>query len=430
MAVAKIILFDVPSKQLSDGRFPIVLRVTHQRKRKYFSLNKYCFAEQWNKTNSVLYTKSEATKINGAKEYKGAKKENDALDSILEDAKNIIRDFERYKKPFSLSAFEKTFLKSTASLDLEERFQTIIDNLEDAGKISTASPYKTTLNAIKEFTKAVSGYTFKGLELTDITFSFLKDFEKYLKTKRGVKDTSIIVYMRTLRAAMNHAIKEGVLKREYYPFYEYKISELDNSTDKRAIKKEYVKKIKALTFDDNTPEKFAQDIFLFSYYTRGMNFIDIAYLTPENIVNERIRYKRKKTRGKTKEPQIFDMAILPPVQKILDYYIENKVTNDDFIFPIFDESIHKTPKQKYNRRKTALKKVNKYLKGIGEMVGLENIKLTTYVSRHSYANVLKDSNVPISIISENMGHHNVEVTQIYLKQFENKTLDEADKNLL
>ena len=163
--------------------------------------------------------------------------------------------------------------------------------------------------------------------------------------------------MRTLRSVLNKAMKEKLIKRDHYPFDEYVLSDrLNTETQKRAIVKDKVKAIEALQLEEHSPEQFAKDIFLFSYYTRGMSFIDIAYLTLDNIINDRINYIRKKT----KKP--LSIKLLPQANEILNYYIFNKGHQGRFIFPIFDESIHITPKQKYDRRKTALRKVNRSFK--------------------------------------------------------------------
>ncbi len=414
MASAKIILFDAASKQLKDGTFPITLRVTHMGKRNYFSLNRSCTPKFWNKESSRFRS--------GFPRYK---KENDVLQSIESRANQILRDFERFDISFSFSAFEAKFLEKKHSLDLVGYFDQWINKFEAEGKMGTASPYKTTKNALIEFADATKGFNSKDLRLNDVNYKFLIDFEHWLRTKRDCMDSSISVYMRTLRSVFNKAIKEKLVHRDHYPFEEYLISErLSTETQKRAIDKATVKQIEALTFDDHTPAQLAQHIFLFSYYTRGMNFVDIAFLTPRNIHNGRINYTRRKTK------KTFTIKIHPKAQEIIDFHLRHKVKKGNYIFPIFDESIHITDIQKYHRRKTALRQINKHLKEIAGAVGMENLKLTSYVSRHTYATVLKKAGKNTALISEALGHQSEKVTQIYLKSFENSELDDADADVL
>lgn len=414
MATPKIILFDFPTNQRKDGTFPVCLKVTHQRKRKYFSLNKHCLKEQWNKEKSEF-----------RKNLKDYKKLNDVLDSVLQKAKDIIRDFERDGIPFSFKLFDEKFRNIEKSNKVIDVFTDHINKLIQENKPSSAAPFQSTLNSLLQFIDDTKRIKHTDFKLVDIDYKFLVAYEHWLRTERSCKDTSIAVYMKQLRSIINKAIKSKIIKREYYPFDEYSIADrLKLKTRKRAIDKSTIKKIAELELPELSKEQFAQHIFLFSFYTRGMNFVDIAYLTPENIIGDRLEY----IRSKTKQP--FSLKLLPPAKEILDFYIKHKVTKGDFIFPVFDESIHKTAKQKFDRRKTVLRDVNKILKELAKMIGMDDLKLTTYVSRHSYATTLKNANVSIAKISEAMGHQTEKITETYLKQFENDELDKADENLL
>ena len=414
MADIKIILFDSQSKKLKDGTFPVCIRITHQRKRKYFNLGKHCIPQEWNKE------KSRFRKI-----FPNYKAENDVLLKVESKASDILRNFKRDEIPFSFQRFSTKFLGKEQSIVTSDFFNAHIDRLLKEGKPSSAQPFQSTLKSLLNFIAQTKQYLPQEFKLTHIDYKFLTDYEHWLKTERKIKDTSIAVYMKELRSILNKAIKQGLIKREYYPFDQYNISKrLDLTTRKRAIDKETVKKIAALELSEFSIEQFAQHIFLFSYYTRGMNFVDIAYLTPANLIGDRLEYKR----SKTNKP--FTIKLLLPAKKILDFYIENKATVGDYIFPIFDETIHKTDVQKFNRRKTVLRDVNKALKTIAKMIGMDDLKLTTYVSRHTYATTLKKARVHISEISEALGHQNVKITETYLKQFDNDVLDKADEHLL
>ena len=410
----KIILFDSPSKQLADGNFPIVLRLTHQRKRKYFSLGKQCLPKQWNKETCRF-----------RKNFPDHQQENDVLLAVQSRASDILREFERDGIPFSFRQFEAKFLQLERTSNLRDYFTHWIDKFMKEGKVGTASPYRTTLNAIEDFCTQRKFSKRQEFKLSDIDYRFLIDFEHWLRTERDCKDTTISVYMRTLRAVLNKAIREKLLKRENYPFEEYRLSErLKTETPKRAIRREDVKAIEGLELKKDSPLHFARDIFLFSYYTRGMNFVDIANLTPANLSDGRLIY----IRSKTKKP--FNIKLLPQALEILQYYAHHNPMQGPYLFPIFDENVHQSEEQKYHRRKTALRTVNRGLKEIAEMLELENLNLTSYVSRHTYATVLKKAGTNISVISEALGHQSERVTQVYLKQFENSELDGVDERVL
>ena len=182
-------------------------------------------------------------------------------------------------------------------------------------------------------------------------------------------------------------------------------------TRKRAITKEDVQRIQSLELPASTEvysTAFARDIFLFSYCVAGINFKDIATLRYVDIQNGRI---------------------LPQTREILGRYSKSDASPEDYIFPILDRHIHKSEQQICNRVHKVIGHVNANLKRIAEMAGLK-VNLTTYVARHTFATVLKRSGVNIAIISESLGHSDLETTQIYLDSFENSQIDEAMKNLL
>lgn len=342
------------------------------------------------------------------------------LDHVEVRAKQIMLDFEREGVPFSLRKFEEAFLQKEENYNLITYFDHWIKIKEEEKKFSTASQYFSARNALVEYRGKG-----KDIHFSDVDSKFLHGFERWLRANRQCRDTSISVYMRAIRTIFNRAIKEDkIISSELYPFHDYKISKLKTETQKRAIPKEKVKEIERLEFEEGTWHRLAQDIFLFIYYTRGMNFVDIAHLTERNIVNGRIVYQRKKTK------KIFNIGLHPKAGAILNHYRQNKKHESPFIFPVFDEFVHQTEKQKYHRRKTLLRKVNHYIAEIAEMVGIDNFKVTTYVGRHTYATTLKNAGISVAVISEALGHESERVTQIYLKQFDDDELDRADLEAL
>ena len=164
---------------------------------------------------------------------------------------------------------------------------------------------------------------------------------------------------------------------------------------------------------------FARDLFLFSYYSAGINFTDIATLRPSNIHDGVIQYHRHKTGKELRFPLTMQNVA------ILKKYLSTD--GNEYIFPILDSRRHKSSQQIFNRIHKVLVAVNKNLETLGKMAGID--KLTTYVARHTYATVMKRSGVNIAIISETMGHSDIKTTQIYLDSFEDTQIAEALKNL-
>lgn len=251
---------------------------------------------------------------------------------------------------------------------------------------------------------------------SDIDVNWLKSYEAFLRKKR-LSENSMGVRFRTLRAIYNKAIESNLVKEEYYPFRIYKVSKLKKETVKRSIQKTDIEAIINYETDEKY-KRLAIDLFYFSYLSGGINFVDMAYLTKDNIIDNRLVYTRKKTKKLIK---------LPLQSKAID--LITKYANDNcYLFPILS-AFHKTEQQKRNRTQKMLAIINKQLKQIGKELNIP-IDLTTYVARHSFATVLKRSGVNTAIISESLGHSSEKVTQIYLDSFENSQIDEAMKNLL
>lgn len=409
MAKAIIYHFSAPSRKLKDGSYPVVLKVTHQRKRIYYPTEYSCTPEQWN---------SGASQFN--RSFPGYKEANEALDAFKGKAAAILSRDKANGIPFDFDSFTQQFTGKTDRRKLVDYFEAHITRLENEGKIGTAAPYRQTLNNILLFKPGA-----KDMLLNGVTYKFVFEFGHWLKADRKLQDTSISVYMRALRTILNRAIKEQILKRDQYPFDEYLISDLKTETQKRSIPKEVVKAIEALSFPDAPRLQLAKDVFIFSYYCRGINFADIAYLTGKNIEADTLRYIRKKT-GRP-----FTIALRDETRQIIERYTSQADPNaGGYIFPVFDDRIHKTDQQRYDRRKTALRAVNRALKEIAAMVGYKDLELTTYTARHTYAQVLKQAGTSTGKISEAMGHSSEKVTDIYLKSFGDDTLNQIDKEVL
>jgi integrase len=405
MASSKIILYT--SKTLKNGEHPIMIRLIVDRKIKYIYLGFSTTPNLWDDTQKLLL-----------KGYDNFKKTNYIIHKKKSELDGIILDFENEDRSYTVDDIEKKFLNSIEKISVFKYCQEIIDRLEKTNRIGDATVKKDLLRSLKKFTDN------KDLAFSDINYSFLLKYEEDF-LQRGVSENSISVYMRTLRAIVNLAIKEEHCNQSDYAFNTYKISKLNTDTQKRAINKEEMLKIINFDTEINSSEWHSKNYFIFSFYNIGMNFRDLAQLKWSNILYNRIMYKRSKT-GKN-----FDIKIQPRTQVILDLYSKGNENSDDYIFPILNPEIHKTPQSKVDRIKKINKRVNKDLKEIAKSVGIKAThSITHYVARHSWASIQKQNGVGTSIISESMGHDSEKTTSIYLQSFVNDVLDEANENLI
>lgn len=387
------------SKTLSNGEHPLMICISKESKRKYLSIGVSILPQHWD-------IEKNRPKRNCPN--------RDLIQKLINEKVNLytehILDLKATNREFTIANLIDKVNGVSNKCTVGELFEIHIKQLTLEGRLKYASTFKELKNSLLEFNFHLD-ILFSGIDAT-----WLKHYETWLKNK-GLAPNSIGVRFRTLRAIYNRAIEENIVKQEYYPFRAYKVSKLHEETIKRAITKSDLKNIIDYKTDDSSI-KLAIDMFYFSYLCAGVNFTDIAYLTRDNLIDNRLVYSRKKTKKLIKIP------LQNEALKIIDKYHQT----DSYLFPILSE-FHKTDLQKMNKIKKALKGVNKVLKAIGEELNLP-IKLTSYVARHSFATVLKRSGVSTSIISESLGHSNEKVTQIYLDSFENSQIDEAMKNLL
>jgi integrase/recombinase XerD len=231
--------------------------------------------------------------------------------------------------------------------------------------------------------------------------------------------------MRTLRTLFNSAIKYGYIKEEHYPFLSrnnpngYSLRGLKQDTRPRAISKEDINKIRDLELEEGTPLFVDRSLFMFSFYCRGINFHDMAYLTWSNIEDGRLRYKRAKTGG------LLDMALLDPAKEIIEYFKQQEPSK--YLFPILHDEIT-DPTALYNRSKNGLKRFNKSMKTICASLKIKPV--TSYVSRHSWATIMRQEGHSTEVISESMDHASVHQTATYLKKFDKTILDHANQSIL
>lgn len=401
MASIKILLRNKPNK---EGLYPIILRITKDRKVKVITLGMECNQKDWDE-KETQFKKSLSNHI----------QKNRVLLTLKQKAWKIIDGFNLDEVDFTLNQFEVKFRgKEQNKITVLEFWLDTISDLNLVGRTGNSRAYLDTKNSFFKFCNN------QKILFKEINVELLDKYETYLRVN-GSNDGGIGVRMRAIRALYNDAIKKGVVDEKYYPFKTYKVSKLKGRGFKKALTREEIKKIEDI--DENTYPHIieAKHLFVFSYYTRGMNFYDMMKLTWDNIIDDKIIYTRSKTKGR------FIVKILKPVQEILDYY-RNVNPSTKFIFPILlKEGL--TPMQVENRKAKKLKRFNSDLKKIAEIVGIVK-PITSYVARHSFATNLKQIGVSTDVISQSMGHQNISITSSYLKDFEDDIIDDANAKLL
>lgn len=401
--------FIVPSldtrRAKKDGSFPIVLRLTHKKNSTTIPTGFSVDKKDWNEEKRIIrgtckkYTS--ANRINNTIQQRKA----ELIDKLgkLDDRGGL--------RIMSLSQVKAKLVKKGAeSKSVFEYTNQLMEELNANKQFGTARGYQDALRAVKKFQNG------RDLTFYDLNLAWIVKFENN-HLGRGLSVNGLSTYLRALRAIFNKAIKAEIVEKEAYPFDKYKIK--TKPTVKRAISYESIEKIIALDIPKEEILFRTRNIFLMSFYMMGASFVDLVFLKVGNIVDGRIRYQRRKT------SRIYDIAITPQLQEILDHYIKGK-TKDEFILPLIKRQ---SDMDQFKDFESVQNRYNKHLKKLAELAGIEE-KLTGYVSRHSFATMANEMEIPITAISQMLGHKRISTTQVYLAGMKKNVLDSYNDRIL
>jgi integrase len=407
MATSKIIIRKNKIKQ--NNNYPIALRVSKEDKSTYITLRYDCKENQWEKG---------ASRFN--KNYPNYRRINKILGEIEDKADRLLKYLELDNECFSVQDFVSLY-KENKEIEKKKRtsllipyFNEIIEDLRKSNKIGNAKIYNDTKNSFVKFL----GSEHKDFTNRKLTLRVLNKYHVYLSP--NYSDGGISIRFRTLRAVFNKAIKEGYADSNDYPFNDFNFGQFKGKKSYDVLTPNEINNILTLNLDKHPYLKLSKDTFLFSYYLGGMNFTDLIQLEWKNIHGDTLRYTRSKTQAN------FKFRLNTFCQEVIEYY--RQITNSTkYVFPYLKRD-NLTQIQIFNRKDKTLKKYNKELKVIAELAGISK-NITSYVSRHSFANNLRESGADRSVISQALGHKNQQITETYLKELDNELINEAISKL-
>lgn len=408
-------------KCLYKEGYAIWLVVRKDGKRKSFSLGIYAYPHQWDNANEVFVTDRRITNLHPDRKYL-----NEWLTQRKSEIIQIISDFEKEKKDWTINQFEEKFFNYSKKGKIYDYFTNHIKTLKETNHTGNALCYSGTLHVLELFDKK-----FKEKLFSEIDIKYVKNFDIFLQ-KRGCSGNTRKYYMKALRAILNKAIQDKEASESAYPFGKggFNISSLEEETVKRYLPLDCMEKIKFTAMENQTLE-LTRRLFLFSYYCYGISFIDAALLTKKNIIRynggDYIVYKRNKTK-EAKKVKAIQIKITPEIQSHLDWFRENTILIEDYLVPIVSRSGY-IGEQLYNHIRSRFSRNNKNLKELAKALDITELTLTSYVSRHTMAITLQDNQVPREIISQILGHSDLATTNTYLDSFASSVIDEAVKVL-
>ena len=385
-------------------------QIIHERKVRQLLSDYRIFPSEWDERRSTVRTAPDS----------------DRRLTVLDIRGHIRRDMERFTRicgqldlcgmPYTADDIIEEFNRYASECSLCNFMEHLISRLRQNGKIRTSETYKATLNSFRKFLADRSeercGQEADDIMLDSISSETMEAYEAWHRA-RGVAPNTISFNTRILRAVYNRAVENDIIG-DRNPF-RHVYTGVDK-TVKRALPLEVIRRIKSLDLSPEPALDYARDMFLMSFYLRGMSFIDMAFLKKSDLRNGYVVYRRRKT------GQQLTIAWTKEMQFILDKYPENL---SDYVLPI----IRRHSSNERSTYRNAAYNINHNLKKIASMVGV-TIPLTLYVARHSWASAAKAKGIPLGVISEGMGHDSEATTRIYLASLDTSVVDRANSIIL
>ena len=384
----------------SDGTYNIIYRITHYKK--VYTINSNISISEifWNSAIRRIESSHPNSKLLNLKLSKGHYKIEQAL-LQLEDDFNI----DKLKSMLDGKPHDKdsvTFLKFANE---------VIEQMMIVKRTGNAIVYQTGVNRLISFAG-------KDILFEDIDYDLLDRFMHHLKVS-GLKQNSIANYLRSIRAIYNKAIKKKIVNRASYPFNDIIIK--SERTPKRAISREHIKSLLLIPLDKDSITKRSLDYFILSFYLRGISFTDMAYLKPENIIDGRLYYKRRKT------AKNYNIKLFKSAETIINNFHQ---MDQDYLLPVLPNHIDEDSLEAKKIIHQWIKTTNKYLKRLSLEINSKT-NITTYSSRHSFGSLAKHLGYPNELIAESLGHeYGNKITNTYLEAFDTNKLDEMHYNII
>ena len=372
----------------SDGKCPVKIRVTHRRTRWYYPTGKDLTPEEW----SALSTTKARALVSIRKD----------IESSYQIVRSAVEELTT-AGAFTFDALNNR-LKGATSDTVNTAFRAKISAFNQQGQVGTATVYDTILKGIERFAGA-------HVPFDAVTVSWLVRYAAFLQSE-GKKQTTIAIHLRHLRAILNEARRQGIVKEAQYPFGRGRFEIQEGEGRKMALTLEQIGQIARYDDGSEATAKY-RDYWMFLYLCNGINVADFVRLRYRDIVNGEICFVRQKTARTTRTRKEIRVIVTDRMLAIIDRW-GNPPAPDRFIFPVLDRSedaMRQKLKTQYFTRA-----VNKRMATIGEALGIGNI--STYTARHSFATVLKRAGANIAYISESLGHNDLKTTENYLASFE------------
>lgn len=387
-------------RALRDGTYPLVFQIIHRRQKRLLYSPFHLHEENFDAKRVRVVNRR-------ARHVKDIDQINAYIESSLIELSQTIHTLEERPGDFFVLDIVELYRSGKDYSFVVPYMRRLIQTIADEGRTGTACAYRSTLHCLLRYLGKEEGLSFE-----DVTARWLNDFVNYIH-QLGLKTNTVNFYLRILRAVYNRAWREEIPGAHFIsPFRKIHIGTV--RTAKRAVSKECILQIaRERTFNDRQLN-LARDLFLFSFYSRGMPFVDMAFLKYRNIEGDTIRYKRHKT------GQPLSMNIVEPLRRLIEKYRNE----GEYVLPI----LRNGSKTLYKQYQNALRRYNRMLGCLSMELHLPQ-PLTSYVARHSWATIAHNDGASVSVISEGLGHSSEKVTYTYLAALDPSVLNKVNERI-
>ncbi len=431
MATVKMIL---QKDRTTDGKYPIYMRVSDRFKRAYRPTGFYATEAEvtLDDNGSVKYKQGRGVpqftvvRVEAGQRVDYTNKSaNDKLEEMIGKVRKLIDGYTEKEIDWTPDMLMDDFQKKPGRMTFIEYANKVIEEEYVAkGRFRRAGITKDMLRSLERYDAQLS-----KRYIQDINKKYIDGYVTYF-TNLGNKENTIGIRLREIRCILNLAIKEGVGSESSYPFSKdakddgTRISHIKNKTRKRYLPVENLKAMATGKLSQPYLEVY-RHLFLFSLYSRGINWKDMALLTTDSFYPDTIRddesgedlevtmmkYKRSKTKGE------FDIWVTDEIQGELDWFKKNTVLYKNYVLPIILKDT--TPEHLDDYLKARGRRYNLALKEIAKELGFpaSRLDVSAYWSRHSFAMTMLSNKESVDVISHALGHQSIETTKTYLESY-------------
>lgn len=384
----------------SDGMYPLVIRIIHERVKREVCTPYRLRPEEFEVCSEMAVTKSR-----GKERASYIRKVNECINYIKEELESI-RDSLESRGEYTTSELVQAYKNRNDMSCFFTYAGCRINELTASGRDGTAANYRSAVNAFEHYLGS------RDLSVDDLTQKMVEAFIDS-QTRQGNSPNTAAFYVKQLRAIYNKAYDEGYVCSTHNPFHRIKLKGC--KTPKRAIAKKEINRICGADLKGRHRHlELSRDLFMFSLYTRGMAFVDMCYLKKENIHGNMLVYRRRKT------GQWLQIRIEAPLKELLRKYYD---ANSPYLLPMLRDD------DSYKGYRYIQRRLNKRIREIGDLLEF-NFPLTFYVARHTWATLAHESGIAMSVISEGMGHGSEKTTRIYLAGLSHQIIDKANRAVI